>query len=225
MWGYMGKVPARGDFITVDVRPDVRDLFFEWCQTSLAVSRDQLEGQWMDAYLTSPIWHFCSAPGGMLDSGLLGTVIPSVDRVGRHFPFLVVREFAGQMLDGWRQPEWASSMENCILDVLEDGWHEEVWRQQLSAIEPPEPTSARMQWPTGAGNLVFASSGSETDWLEAMLRKDRRTTIWWTQGSAFVEPVTLLTDGLPKIGQFASMMVGQWHNHGWLEAEFIEQGA
>lgn len=225
MWGYMGKVPARGDFVTADVRPELRDLFFEWFQASLAVSRDQLADQWMDAYLTSPIWHFCASPGGILDAGLLGTLIPSVDRVGRHFPFLVVREFGGQPLDGWREPQWASGMEDCILGVLEDDWREDAWRQQLASIEPPEPTQARMQWPSVEGNLVFASTGCEADWLEAMLRKDKRTMIWWTQGSAFVEPVTLLTEGLPKIGQFVSMMVGQWGNHGWLEARCAGEGA
>jgi len=225
MWGYMGKVPARGDFIAADIRPEVRDLFFEWFQASLAVSRDQLADQWMDAYLTSPIWHFCASAGGILDSGLLGTLIPSVDRVGRHFPFLVVREFGGQALDGWRSPQWASAMEDCILAVLEDDWREDNWRQQLGSIEAPEPTSARMHWPKAVGNLVFPSAGTESDWVEAMLRKDNRTVIWWTQGSAFVEPVTLLTEGLPKIGQFVSMMVGQWSNHGWLEASFTGEGA
>lgn len=225
MWGYMGKVPARGDFIAADIRPEVRDLFFEWFQASLAVSRDQLADQWMDAYLTSPIWHFCASAGGILESGLLGTLIPSVDRVGRHFPFLVVREFGGQALDGWRSPQWASAMEDCILAVLEDDWREDSWRQQLGSIEAPEPTSARMHWPQGGGNMVFASAGTESDWLEAMLRKDNRTVIWWTQGSAFVDPVTLLTEGLPKIGQFVSMMVGQWSNHGWLEASFTGEGA
>ncbi|MCG8518549.1 MAG: type VI secretion system-associated protein TagF [Pseudomonadales bacterium] len=224
MWGYMGKVPGRGDFITVDVRPDVRDLFFEWCQASLAVSRDQLADRWMDAYLTSPIWHFCAAPGAILDVGLVGTLIPSVDRVGRHFPFLVVREFSGQTLDGWRQPEWASEMEDCILAVLDDGWQEENWQQRLAEVAAPEPSPATMKWPAGEGNLVFPSAGSESDWLQAMLKKDRRNTVWWTQGSAFVEPVTLLTDGLPKIGQFVSMMVGQWPSHGWLEAEFYGEG-
>ncbi|MFE8070112.1 type VI secretion system-associated protein TagF [Marinobacteraceae bacterium S3BR75-40.1] len=223
MWGYMGKVPGRGDFITVDIRPEVRDLFFEWCQAAMAVSRDQLAERWLDAYLTSPIWHFSAAPGAILEQGLVGTLIPSVDRVGRHFPFLVAREFGGQPLDGWRQPDWASEMEDCILAVLDDGWQEETWRQRLNAIDPPQTSQPRMRWPADGGNLVFASEGTESDWLEAMLHRDQRNTVWWTQGSAFVDPVTLLTDGLPKIGQFVSMMVGQWQDHGWQSAEFMAQ--
>lgn len=222
-WGYMGKVPGRGDFLTHDVHPHIRDLFFEWCQASLAVSRDQLGNDWLDAYLTAPIWHFCAAPGGLAETGVIGTMIPSVDRVGRHFPFMVVSDYQGVALDAWRQPDWASAVEDCILAVLDDDWAEDSWRQRLTGIELPGGLGSRLNWPSEQGNLMIPGSARESDWLDALLKKHTGVAVWWTQGSAFVEPATLLTDGLPKVGQFAAMMVGQWQAHGWQQAELGEQ--
>ena len=222
-WGYMGKVPGRGDFLSHSVHPEIRDLFFEWCQASLAVSRDQLGDDWMDAYLTAPIWHFCAGPGGLAETGVVGTMIPSVDRVGRHFPFLAVADYDGVAMDAWRHPDWAAAMEDCILAVLDDGWEEEPWRQKLVDVALPASDSSRLAWPVTEGNLMIPGAAREAEWLDALLRRQNGLAVWWTQGSAFVEPATLLTDGLPKVGQFAAMMVGKWQNHGWQQAELEEQ--
>ena len=221
-WGYLGKVPNRGDFLTHNVQPAIRDMLFEWCQATMAVSREQLGEEWLDAYLTSPIWHFAAGPGVLADEGVIGTMIPSVDRVGRHFPFVVLTGFGGTALEAWRQPEWSSSMEECILGVLDDGWEEGVWQQRLVAIEPPPVTTSRLRWPVEAGNLMIPAAADESDWLRAMLERNPELAMWWTQGSAYVEAATLITDGLPKVGQFASMLVGQWRKHGWQQGALTE---
>lgn len=221
-WGYMGKVPNRGDFLTHNVLPGLRDLLFEWCQATMAVSREQLGEAWLDAYLTSPIWHFAAGPGVIAEQGLVGTLIPSIDRVGRHFPFLVFAEFQGAGLEAWRKPEWCSSMEDCVLAVLDDDWDEGGWQQRLAAIELPAVTPARLRWPGEAGNLVIPGAADESDWLRALLDRQPSRALWWTQGSAYVEPATLLTEGLPKVGQFAAMLVGQWGRHGWHQGVLAE---
>lgn len=221
-WGYLGKVPNRGDFLTHNVLPEMRDLLFEWCQGVMAVSREQLGSDWLDAYLTSPIWHFGASPGVFGEPGVIGTMIPSVDRVGRHFPFIVISNFSGAGLDAWRQPQWSSAMESCVLSVLEDDWDESAWRQQLAAVELPDTTPSRLRWPCVDGNLMLPGAALETDWLRALLERSAERALWWTQGSAFVEPATLLTEGLPKVGQFASMLVGQWGKHGWQQGVLAE---
>lgn len=221
-WGYMGKVPNRGDFLTHNVPPATQDLLFEWCQATLAVSREQLGDEWLDAYLTSPIWHFSGAPGVLSEDGIIGTMIPSVDRVGRHFPFLVVANYAGVALEAWRQPQWASVMEDCVLAVLDNDWDERGWQRQLAAVELPRAFASRLRWPATDGNLVIPGAATEADWLSALLDRNPGRVLWWTQGSAYVEPATLITDGLPKVGQFASMLVGRWGKHGWQQGALAE---
>lgn len=221
-WGYLGKVPNRGDFLTHNIQPAMRDMLFEWCQATMAVSREQLGNEWLDAYLTSPIWHFAASPGVLSDEGVIGTIIPSVDRVGRHFPFVVLTGFNGTALEAWRHPEWSSSMEECILGVLDDGWEEGLWQQRLVAIELPPVTPSRLRWPAEEGNLMIPGVTDESEWLRAMLERNSELAMWWTQGSAYVEATTLITAGLPKVGQFASMLVGQWRKHGWQQGTLVE---
>lgn len=221
-WGYLGKVPNRGDFIAHNVLPATRDLLFEWCQSTLAVSREQLGHEWLEVYLTSPIWHFSAGPGTIGSTGVIGTMIPSVDRVGRHFPFMVLAEYVGAGLDAWLQSQWASTMEELVLAVLEDDWNEQAWQRRLSNVEHPVAVASRLRWPAGDGNFVIPGVARETDWLRALLERDNGMALWWTQGSTSVEPVTLLTDGLPKVGQFVSMLAGQWERHGWQQGELVD---
>ena len=50
-----------------------------------------------------------------------------------------------------------------------------------------------------------------------------RYSIWWTEGSDDVEPCTIITEGLPQISQFISMLNGQWQQRGWNTAELIKE--
>ncbi|WKE65744.1 type VI secretion system-associated protein TagF [Gallaecimonas kandeliae] len=220
-WGYMGKVPNRGDFLCHNLAPQVRDLFFEWCQAGLAVSREQLGEDWTDAYLTSPVWHFAAAPGLLAESGLLGTLIPSVDKVGRHFPFLALGEFQGSALQAWREGQWSAELEELVPAVLDDHWQEGDWRSRLAAVPLPQGQGRRLHWPQAQGNLVLPAA-SEAELLQSLVAREGEPMIWWTQGSAFVEPVMLMTRGLPQVGQFAAMLAAQWQQHGWQQGMLTE---
>ncbi|GAL04531.1 protein phosphatase ImpM [Photobacterium aphoticum] len=61
------------------------DSWSEWQQAILSVSREQLGEEWADCYLTSPVWHFALSPGACGKQGMVGTLMPSIDQVGRHF--------------------------------------------------------------------------------------------------------------------------------------------
>jgi type VI secretion system protein ImpM len=218
----MGKVPKRGDFLTHNISPPLRDVLFEWCQATLAVSREQLGQGWLNAYLTSPVWHFGGAPGVFAEQGVIGTMIPSIDRVGRHFPFMVLSEFSGSGFEAWRQPEWSARTEECVLAVLDDDWDEENWQRRLEAIDVPSTTPSRLCWPKAKGNLMIPAGADESEWLRALFERRPGQAVWWTQGSAYVEPSTLITEGLPKVAQFAAMLAGEWSNHGWQQGVLAE---
>ena len=42
---------------------------------------------WLSLYLVAPVRRFWLAPGLLAGCGWLGVLMPSVDSVGRHFPF------------------------------------------------------------------------------------------------------------------------------------------
>src|SRR5690625_4357373 len=88
--GFFGKLPAHGDFIHRGLPTRCVNLWDEWLQGVIGASREQLGENWLDIYLTSPIWRFALSPGVVDEHVWAGIFMPSVDRVGRYFPFSIL---------------------------------------------------------------------------------------------------------------------------------------
>ena len=85
--GLYGKLPGYGDFLKRNLTNDFVQLWDEWLQFYVAVSKEQIGNDWLDTYLTSPIWRLVLSCGVIDDNAWAGLIMPSVDRVGRYFPF------------------------------------------------------------------------------------------------------------------------------------------
>ena len=221
--GYCGKVPSKGDFIQSDFDYDFLNIWNEWQQAVIAVSKEQLEQSWLDCYLTSPIWHFSLSPGVCGGSAVLGTLIPSVDRVNRYFPFTIVAKHNLTAIQAWHENEWDINFENKILEVLEDNLNIDAWFNDLSdqinfkntddiSINNLESSdSIKKGW-------VIKGEGSSSI-LHLMHQQYTQHfsdySIWWTTGSDLIEPCVIITDGLPQVSQFVSMLDGQWQKRDW----------
>jgi len=85
-FGFYGKIPALGDFVTRSLPREQTSVVDEWMQEGLFALRSITEN-WLDSYLVAPVWQF-ALPAGMWSAApLCGLLMPSVDRVGRYFPF------------------------------------------------------------------------------------------------------------------------------------------
>ena len=87
--GLFGKIPARGDFLSVGVPTSFVDAAESWIRSGLLALKHKPE--WQSAYLSAPIWQFSCAAGVWDGDAWSGILMPSVDRVGRYFPLLVVK--------------------------------------------------------------------------------------------------------------------------------------
>lgn len=88
---FYGKIPAVGDFISRNLHQKQIKLIDCWLAHGLSAMMKSNEC-WIDDYLTAPVWSFVIPKGVWSDDVLYGSLMPSVDRVGRYFPFLVVVE-------------------------------------------------------------------------------------------------------------------------------------
>ena len=88
--GVFGKLPSHGDFLRRRASDAFVDAWDGWLRECLAASREALGERWLDVYLTSPAWRFVLAAGTCGPCRLLALMVPSVDRVGRYFPFTLV---------------------------------------------------------------------------------------------------------------------------------------
>ena len=88
--GWYGKLPFLGDFAGRRLPKSFIHGWDDWLQSVIHGGRTQLgEEDWLHRYLSSPIWHFCLAPGVCGDSAWFGLIMSSVDRANRHFPFTI----------------------------------------------------------------------------------------------------------------------------------------
>lgn len=216
--GFFGKMPSHGDFISRRLPGSFLATWDEWLQTGLQQSREQLGPAWLDTYLNSPIWRFALAPGVCDDSTWAGVLIPSVDRVGRHFPLTLAADIENtpDLLE-WltTSGNWYAQLEDLALSVLDVDFLFTEFDSALSALVLPDPVSGSESARASAGvlRLPLHSVDALQNELPGMLRQMTSFTlaghaVWWTDGSAHVEPSLLLSRGLPESTAFVGMLDG-----------------
>jgi type VI secretion system protein ImpM len=150
--GLFGKLPARGDFVRAGLPGDFVAAWDDWLQDVLAASRAQLGAAWLPTFLKAPVWRFLLPPGHCGAGGVLGVLLPSVDRVGRYFPLTL----AAVMPPAEAAPDDAAWLDAAVaagLAALErDAPPDEVVR-----LLPPAPTGAAGApgfWTLGANGAI-----------------------------------------------------------------------
>lgn len=231
--GLYGKIPALGDFVSRRLPRSFIAPWETWLQEVITNSREQLGEIWLDHYLTSPLWRFVLSPGICGEQAWAGVLMPSVDRVGRYYPFTLVGRLdpsCNAFLFLERAGNWYARLEELALGCLEDDFRMESLEQQLSAAEIPQTEShsqpggmqpkplnnawhAHLDTPSSLGSLY-------PRFLPHLLKKLLFAySLWWTEGSERIAPSLLLCQGLPQIRGVSGLIDGAWSQHGWEEIE------
>ena len=232
--GFYGKLPSKGDFLTRSLPREFVALWDDWLQTGMNASREVLGSNWLDTYLTSPLWRFALSPGICGAHGWAGLMLPSMDRVGRYFPFTIARPL----------PEHKPPL---AVAADEAGWFDRAAAMALAALDDDDKDPADLYADLVALNLdltevnqsdidagpVFApanfatgvrlSLGEDLDssrlltgmacaWLD---REMENYGLWWTEGSDLMSPSMLCHPGLPETTQFCALLDGRWTSQGW----------
>jgi type VI secretion system protein ImpM len=213
--GFFGKVPARGDFVRRGLPASFIAPWDRWLQEGIAGSRDILGAAWLDIYLTSPVWRFALSAELAGDLAAAGVLIPSVDGVGRYFPFTLAC-----VLDGGPAPlqvrsesGWFERAEALALAVLEEGGSLEQVIEGLEALGCPAPLP-----PAALDGEAWRFDEAGTGLAHSLVRHVPPYVLFWTKGSTRVPASTLLAPQLPSGRQFAALLDGAWSDHGWHEA-------
>lgn len=216
-YGVFGKLPAKRDFVALDLPSSVLRPWETWLQGVIAATRQSLGAGWTAAFVKAPIWRFwCGS--GVLGTSLVGALMPSVDGVGRYFPLTVLapapaaHRFAPPSLDG--RTAALAALEELMLAALEPDCDFDAFLAELRAVEPPAalagpvaPASAEAFFGAGSGEtplgdmLNDAQRQAEAAAVEAM-------SVWWTVGGEGFAPMALNARGLPSPVTFAAMLTG-----------------
>jgi type VI secretion system protein ImpM len=237
-FGFYGKLPSHGDFL----RRRVPDAFITpwdgWLQRCISESRAQLADDWLDVYLTSPVWRFACAAGVCGPSPVVGLMAPSVDRVGRYFPLTVVVQLpphASVVAAAVELGSCLDAIEQLVIQTLAaeqvdvEAFDAELRdravvaeRARLTPLLAPESlvvdiltASAPLSW-----QVPIAGPSDLTGMFAELIARRLSTlyeplTLWWTAGSARVEPSCLICRGLPAPEAFTPQLDGSWSASPW----------
>lgn len=186
--GWFGKLPGMGDFAHRRLPEAFRLPWDAWLQEGLGALR-QRRADWTARYLESPLW--CFALGGQLAGAgaWVGVLMPSVDSVGRYFPFTLATgvaaadcaapEEARNELHQW----WA--------------WAAGVALQALEQDFDPGRLDAALQAPRQA----IPAAGSDTSWAWPAAG----ASLWFTDPAGPPQGWRLRCQGLPRGERFDAL--------------------
>jgi type VI secretion system protein ImpM len=236
--GIYGKLPSHGDFLQRRVPPEFLTPWDDWLQAGISASRAALADQWTDTYLTSPVWRFALSASACGRAAVAGLMAPSVDRVGRFFPLTLVWRLPPELppivYASVSGNSLAPAEQLLIAGLTAETLDFEHFDEQVTLLGPSVDatfSSAALQFE--AEDLDQVSLGLNVAWhlptgisatpmavLSAMLARKldaeyKPLTLWWTDGSAIIEPCCLVVRGMPHADAFVSLLDGSWDSGQW----------
>ncbi len=202
-FGAYGKMPALGDFFRLGAEREFVTPWDIWVQNTLLGARQALGARFEECYMTAPIWRFSLPPGVAGTQGVVGVLMPSVDRVGRQFPLTLLAQTGYEEQAPLRNLIWQGPVldrvEALALDALDDAMTREILTERLAPLSlRPMGIPSRIR--TSGSSLVLVNE--TPDLFCADLALDlaggelHRACAW----SATIEGAArlILTSGLPQ---------------------------
>ena len=220
--GWHGKLPSLGDFASRRLSPGFLATWDGWLASGLQQLRERDPAGWLDAYLANPTRRFLLMPGVLPGPAGLqawaGVLMPSVDRVGRYFPFTIAQPTAlpasiQQVPSLWY---WLGRLDELAADALHDDWTVDRLEAELARMAGPglAPLPAAMpgppglpglpDLPPGAGASVTRAlpSGLDISQLigieaQALWQQRAHGLAYWYAASDLQTPSLCISRGLP----------------------------
>lgn len=226
--GYHGKIPSRGDFVYYGLPREFIDQWDAWLQSAITNSRNNLTDQWLDIYLTSPIWRYYLSPGLCGNHAWTGLMMPSVDKVGRYFPMTMACALPTEfnpfdLLTNHKH--WFMETEEMMLGLLDEQYTDlskfKKKAEQLTKhfANHEASTQARLGlgplWQLPIPSIDEAASTYSELSRQMLSARFSTYSLWWSNGSERVTPSLLVSAGLPPAESFTTLMDGQWENSVW----------
>lgn len=223
--GWYGKIACLGDFASRRLPTDFILHWDKWLQDVISGSRGHLGHAWLNAYLTSPVWHFVTFPGVVGEYAWAGVMMPSVDKVGRYFPLTIAcalpalpsTENGLTLLDSWME-----RMEGLALSTLDTSRTAHQFDDAIVASPPPPalfvptpkdsarrlldglrsddiglfPVPPTAEWPRTLGDMASLTFGDAL----------RGASLWWAQGESGRNSQMMVCRNLPDPMRYIAML-------------------
>ncbi|WP_088280714.1 type VI secretion system-associated protein TagF [Ideonella sp. A 288] len=220
--GWYGKLSSLGDFASRRLEPAWIESCDEWLARSMTASRVQLGGNWLQTYLSAPVWRFAWAPGVADHRWWFGVLMPSCDNVGRYFPLIVAQPRDRPPLDriGLDHLDlWWAHVARAAVQTLQDHVSLDDFEAELMGA-PPWPTSRAVAAVTTAASAdrvrIQVEQGSSLvdvagAWAsQEMMARLSGNTLWWPLANGRASGAMTVSTGLPEVARFTDLLTGHW---------------
>lgn len=214
--GWYGKLPSQGDFVWRRLPAEFIRPWDAWLQRGLAGMRAELGDEaWLARYLVAPIRRFWLAPGLLGACGWIGLLMPSVDRVGRHFPLTIAVPVAmaapedeaspataavSSLAAALASPQWLATLDQAARRVLDVEFTVEQFESMLAAIAPMQAEAAQDEASMRLARELLVLVDRGIDEGESPV-----ANVWWCEDAC--EPSQFLTFGaLPPPAAFPALL-------------------
>jgi type VI secretion system protein ImpM len=195
--GWFGKLPALGDFASRRLPAEWIEAWDGWLQHELVRSRAALgDDAWLALYLVAPVRRFWLAPGLLAPRAWLGVLMPSVDSVGRHFPFTLATALPperDELVDALANDNWLDSADAVARQVLDPAFDVSSLEQALLAM--PSVHGERRAEDHAGSRLALQLAGSNAG----------PRCAWWCEGAAAVDDF-VVSRNLPTDDAFDALL-------------------
>ena len=230
--GFYGKLLSHGDFVSRRLPRQFIDIWDRWLQGAMAAGEEKLPGKWLDCYLQAPIWRFALGSGVCGQTPWLGVLMPSVDKVGRHFPLTIAIPIpAGVALNDTLalSDRWFGQLEDLALSTLEADFNIDQFEGELTNVPLrlcPQPRGflgfgergikapSGVVWllPSEQMRLQFLFQSTYPVWSHFRLDG---YSLWTSAGAEQIYPALAISSGLPSTEQSTALINGDWVGVGW----------
>lgn len=142
-YSWFGKLPSTGDFIHDGMNALVRQRWDGHLSRWMQAGQYLFPETWTEAYLSSPVYAFrlgSQCELAINNQSTAGIMMPSVDKVGRYFPFVVANTLSiatGSNHGGVPLDDWLLELRNLCSQALWKEWTPEHLKTQLERLPDP----------------------------------------------------------------------------------------
>lgn len=218
--GWQGKLPAVGDFVSRGLTDEFQNTVHSWTSRGMRGLSLKYPSEWRHAYLLTPVWHFVINAGGWDSHAIQGCLAPSLDKVGRLSPLLVVRSFDERKLDEVLPPasDWSYRVDERVREAIAQRLGMD---DVLKDLDSPFSSAIFQDQGHSAGNILKVLGISEDasvntpkkrwfSWPDLnQLFSDRTDrSFWWAEPSPKQPPRQIIHSGKPDEELFILLMGG-----------------
>ncbi|HVC57222.1 MAG TPA: type VI secretion system-associated protein TagF [Stellaceae bacterium] len=213
--GFCGKLPTHGDFLCRRLPDAFARPWDAWLDAGIAASRTTLGAAWHKDYLASPIWRFVASAGCCGDRAAAGVLMPSVDRVGRHYPLTVVALLANGVSAisvALAASEWFGDIERLALSALLDDFRFDEFDAKLADRAPPDNAAPLAPLLGGSGGVRNAAPAADFDralpgLIDGIIAaRALRYSLWWAVDADERADFSCAYPGLPPAEEFHHLL-------------------